>query len=115
MSDSALYVDSATHQQNLAAHVIALRNAEKIDRARGLLRLPGTAERHHHRQRLRGLFGYADGKVPAVDRDLRVLSGERLREASIDEAEGDAIHVHLVAAPFLRQRLGETDESGLGR
>jgi hypothetical protein len=107
---------AAGDHEGLAAHEVAVRAAEEVDRPRGLLGQPPAAERDHlvHGRDARALHadlhlapGHLDG--------ARLALRERLGEPGLDVAEGHAVHGHRVAAPLLGQRASHAGHRGLGR
>src|SRR5678816_287964 len=84
---------AAGDHEGLAAHEVAVRAAEEVDRPRGLLGQPPAAERDHlvHGRDARALHadlhlapGHLDG--------ARLALRERLGEPGLDVAEGHAVH-----------------------
>ena len=56
----------------------------------------------------------ADLYLPPGNVDRRLLFLDGLREPGVDQAEGDAIDVDLVAAPFLAERARDANQRSLG-
>src|SRR6267142_3248002 len=98
---------AAGDDERLAADEVAVRAAEEVDRARGLLGQPAAAERDHlvHRGDARAL--HADLHLAAGDLDGPGLAlGEGLRQARLHVPEGHAVLGARVAAPLLGERAG---------
>ena len=66
-----------------------------------LFRRSAPAERHHLLECAEELRLDADLDLAAGDVDRGLLRLDRLRQAGVDQAEGDAIDIDLVASPLL--------------
>src|SRR5215471_15818282 len=107
-------LQASRHQERLTADVVAVRRAEEIDGARGLGWCAAASKRDHlaHRGDPRSLHSHADLATLDLDR-ARFSLRERLCETRLDVAERHAVDGHVVAAPLLRERLGDADHRGL--
>src|SRR5512144_1530709 len=111
VSRSMSEANPAADGDDLPGDVVGLGGAEEIDAIRRLLDGAQSAERDLlllERVEERGLYAVLDRAPAYVHRRARGV--ERLRHARLNEAECDAVHVHAIAAPLLRQRLGHADD-----
>src|SRR5262249_34369129 len=114
-------LEPAVHHQALARHVVAVRAAEQIDRARRLAALaarpaarPAGAARNHLVHGGDAAALHADLALAALPLDLaRLALAERPGEACLDVAEGHGVDRDVEAAELLGQRLGQADDARL--
>ena len=70
-------------------------------------------QEQHRAHDVVGLAEAADGN--AIDDLLQHLLGHRAHHVGVDVARRDGVHGDVDLGPFLRQRLGEAVDAGLGR
>src|SRR5215207_11336598 len=106
--------ESAGHFEHLAGDVVAQRGGEEEDGAGRLLGRAAAARGDETEGDLAVRLRDAETDVGRLARHAlaRLL---RLRQARLDEAEGDGVDLYVELPPLLRERLGEPDDAGLAR
>src|ERR1035437_6880928 len=98
--------------QGLPVDIVGPRRAQEEDASGGLVGAGGSTERDQHGGPLGHLLGDAElDRLPVLLHGVLVDLG--LREARVDEAEGDGVDVDLELAPLLGDRFREPHDSGL--
>ena len=101
-SRQMLNEQTAAADDDLAANVVRFRAAEQIDSVRRLFRRAATSERNHSGHGVEHLGLHADLDVAASDVNGLLLCLDRLGQAGIDQAKGDAVDVDTQSDEFTR-------------